>query len=89
MVERLINARSIADIKKHTPVSTGLPRKPKITDQVCMEVQLRIMDMYKSGISMRRIGEQLYSEKIPHPDTTVPWSTEAIAAIIKERKNDQ
>jgi hypothetical protein len=53
-----------------------------------MEVQLRIMDMYKSGISMRRIGEQLYAEGVPHPDTTVPWSTEAIAAIIKERKAD-
>ncbi len=85
----MINARSISAIKTATRTPTNKPRKPKVTDQVCMEVQLRIMDMYTSGISMRRIGEQLYAEGVPHPDTTVPWSTEAIAAIIKERKANQ
>lgn len=82
----MINARTISSIRNSGTAGSGKPRKPRVVDQVSMEVQLRIIDMYNSGVSMRRIGEQLYAEGVPHPETKVPWSTEAIAAIIKEHK---
>lgn len=82
----MIGVRTISNISKSGSGKDVKPRKPKILDQIPEDVQLRIVDLYSQGVSMRKIGEQLLSEGVPHPQTTVPWSTEAIAPVIKHHK---
>ena len=82
----MIGAKTISNISKSGAGNDVKPRKPRLLDQIPEDVQLRIVDLYSQGMSMRKIGEQLLSEGVPHPQTTVPWSTEAIAPVIKHHK---
>jgi hypothetical protein len=82
----MIGARTISNISKSGAEKDVKPRKPKIIDQIPEDVQLRIVDLYSQGMSMRKIGEKLVSEGVPHPQTPVPWGTEAIHLVIKHHK---
>ena len=82
----MIGARTISDISKSGTGKDVKPRKPRLLDQIPEDVQLRIVSLYSQGVSMRKIGEKLLSEGVPHPQTTVPWSTEAIVFVIKHHR---
>jgi hypothetical protein len=61
-------------------------RKPKLIDQIPVDVQLRIVELYKGGMSMRQIGELLVREGVESPDMVVPWGTAVISIVINTHK---
>ena len=61
-------------------------RKPKLIDQIPVAVQLRIVELYKGGMSMRQIGELLVREGVESPDMVVPWGTAVISIVINTHK---
>lgn len=61
-------------------------RKPKLIDQIPVGVQLKIVELYKGGMSMRQIGELLVREGVESPDMVVPWGTAVISIVINTHK---
>jgi transposase-like protein len=57
-----------------------------LIDQIPVDVQLRIVELYKGGMSMRQIGELLVREGVESPDMVVPWGTAVISIVINTHK---
>ena len=81
----MIGTRTISQISSRSG-HIREKRKPKLIDQIPVAVQLRIVELYKGGMSMRQIGELLVREGVESPDMVVPWGTAVISIVINTHK---
>lgn len=81
----MIGTRTISQISSRSS-HIREKRKPKLIDQIPVDVQLRIVELYKGGMSMRQIGELLVREGVESPDMVVPWGTSVISIVINTHK---
>lgn len=76
--------RTIGQIAKSGDKSITQPRKPKLVDQISEDVQMRIVQMTKEGMSRSQISKVLIQEDVPSPKMAVPWGQNAITLVQKK-----
>ncbi len=81
----MINARTISQIQKPKK-DEAVKRKRNLASYVPDDVKARIVELYKSGMSKRRIGELLTEEGVESPPMTIPWGTNAITSVLDADK---
>lgn len=81
----MINARTISQIQR-PPKAEVTKKKNNLATYVSADVRARIVELYNSGMSMRRIGELLTDEGVESPPMTIPWGTNAIKSVLDAEK---
>ena len=81
----MINARTISQIQKPKK-NEVVKRKRNLASYVPDDVRTRIVELYKGGMSKRRIGELLTEEGVESPPMTIPWGTNAITSVLDADK---
>lgn len=82
-----MNVRTIGQIAKSGDKSITQPRKPKLVDQISEDIQMRIVEMTKDGMSRSQISKALINDGVPSPKMAVPWGQNAITLVQKKYSN--
>lgn len=82
----MIGVRHISQLSVSGNAKSAPVKLVKLIDQIPEDVQLRIWDMHKDGMSRRSISNVLIAEGVPSPKMTLPWGVNAITVVIDKYK---
>ena len=80
----MIGVKHISQLSASGNVKPVPYKRVKLIDQIPEDVQLRIWNMYKGGVSRRDISLILVDEGVPSPKMTLPWGINAINKVIEK-----
>lgn len=82
----MIGVRHISQLSVSGNARLARVKLVKLIDQIPEDIQLRIWDMHKDGMSRRSISNVLIAEGVPSPKMTLPWGVNAITVVIDKYK---